>query len=78
MAPVSTDPPTVAFDERQLDLASMDVDMLGGVEIWSVPAATLAGPGILLIIWVGLQAVGALAWIPAVRRLRGDDEPAPR
>ena len=77
-APVSTDPPTLAFDEQQLDLGSMEVDLLGGVEIWSVPAATLAVPGILLIIWVGLQAVGALAWIPAVRRLRGDGEPEPR
>ena len=75
---MSNDPPTVAFDEQQLDLGSMDVDLLGGVEIWSVPAATLAVPGILLIIWVGLQAVGALAWIPAVRRLRGDGEPEPR
>jgi len=77
-APVENDPPTVAFDEEQLDLDSMEVDLLGGVEIWSVPAATLAVPGILLIIWVGLQAVGALAWIPAVRRLRGDSEPEPR
>jgi hypothetical protein len=76
-APVANDPPTVAFDEQQLDLGSMDVDLLGGVEIWSVPAATLGVPGILLIIWVGLQAVGALAWIPAVRRLRGDGEPDP-
>ena len=76
---MSTDPPTVAFDEQQLELGSMDVDLLGSVEIWSVPAATLGVPGILLIIWVGLQAVGALAWIPAVRRLRGDDgEPKPR
>ena len=77
-APVSNAPPTVAFDEQQLALGSMDVDLLGGVEIWSVPAATLGVPGILLIIWVGLQAVGALAWIPAVRRLRGDGEPEPR
>jgi hypothetical protein len=76
---VSTDPPTVAFDEQRLELGAMDVDLLGSVEIWSVPAATLGVPGLLLIIWVGLQAVGALAWIPAVRRLRGDDaEPAPR
>jgi len=70
---VSTDPPTIAFDEQGLALGAMDVDLLGSVEIWSVPAATLGVPGLLLIIWVGLQAVGALAWIPAVRRLRGDD-----
>ena len=75
-APVSTGPPTVAFDEQRLELGAMDVDLLGSVEIWSVPAATLGVPGLLLIIWVGLQAVGALAWIPAVRRLRGDREPA--
>jgi hypothetical protein len=77
-APVENDPPSVAFDEQQLDLGSMDVDLLGSAEIWSVPAATLGVPGLLLIIWVGLQAVGALAWIPAVRRLRGDGEPEPR
>jgi hypothetical protein len=76
-APVENNPPTVAFDEQQLDLGSMDVDLLGGVEVWSVPAATLGVPGIVLIIWVGLQAVGALAWIPAVRRLRGDEDAPP-
>ena len=32
-------------------------------------------PGILIIVWVALQAIGALAWIPAVRRLRGDEAP---
>ena len=74
-APVAVDAPRVAFDEPQLDLGSMDVDLLAGVEIWSVPAATLGVPGILLLVWVALQAVGALAWIPAVRRLRGDEEP---
>ena len=66
--------PRVAFDEQQLDLASMGIDLLAGIEIWSVPAATLGVPGILLLIWVALQAGGALAWVPAVKRLRGDDE----
>jgi hypothetical protein len=70
--------PRVAFEEPQLDLGSMGVDLLGGVEVWSVPAATLGVPGILLIVWVALQAAGALAWIPAVRKLSGDeDSPAP-
>jgi hypothetical protein len=54
----------------------MEIDLLAGVEIWSVPAATLGVPGILLIVWVALQAVGALAWIPAVKRLRGDEDGA--
>jgi hypothetical protein len=68
--------PHVAFEEAQLDLGSMEVDLLSGIEVWSVPAATLGVPGILLLVWVGLQAVGALAWIPAVKRLRGEDNGA--
>ena len=66
--------PRIAFTESQLDLGSMEIDLLAGVEIWSVPAATLGVPGILLLVWVALQTVGALAWIPAVRRLRGDED----
>jgi hypothetical protein len=77
-APVAADAPRVAFDERHLDLGSVDVDLFAGIEVWSVPAATLGVPGILLLVWVALQAAGALAWIPAVKRLRGDGEaPAP-
>jgi hypothetical protein len=75
-APVAADTPRVAFDGSQLDLGAMEIDLLAGVEIWSVPAATLGVPGILLIVWVALQAVGALAWIPAVKRLRGDEDGA--
>ncbi len=45
--------------------------------MWIVPAATIGVPGLLILIWIGLQAVGAFAWMPAVRRLRGDDEAAP-
>ena len=74
-APVAADAPRVGFDEPQLGFGSMEIDLLAGVEIWSVPAATLGVPGILLIVWVALQAGGALAWIPAVKRLRGDEEP---
>jgi hypothetical protein len=73
-APVAAGAPRVAFDEPRFDLASMEIDLLAGVEIWSVPAATLGVPGILLIAWVALQGLGALAWIPAVRRLRGEED----
>jgi hypothetical protein len=76
-APAAAGAPRVEFDEGRLDLGAMSVDLLAGVEIWSVPAATLGVPGILLLIWVALQAVGALAWIPAVRRLRGDEDVPP-
>jgi len=37
--------------------------------VWFVPAASVAVPGLLVIIWVVLQTIGALAWIPAVRRV---------
>jgi hypothetical protein len=57
------------------------VDGLGlslGFVTWAVPAATLGLPGMLVLLWVAAQAVGALAWIPAVRRLRGEErEPSP-
>ena len=41
---------------------------------WFVPAAPVALPGLLVILFVVLQAVGALAWIPAVRRMGEDDD----
>jgi hypothetical protein len=68
--------PRIAFDEESLDLGTVGVDLIGGIEVWTVPAATLALPGLLLLIWVALQTLGALAWIPAVRRMR-DAEDAP-
>jgi len=37
--------------------------------VWFVPAASVALPGLLVILWVVLQAIGALAWIPSVRRM---------
>jgi hypothetical protein len=37
---------------------------------WVVPAAVVGVPGLLAIGWVAAQAVAALLWIPAVRRLR--------
>jgi hypothetical protein len=39
---------------------------------WFVPAAVIGGPGLLVILFVALQMAGAAAWIPAVRRLRGE------
>jgi hypothetical protein len=48
--------------------------VLDGFDTWSVPAAVVGVPGLLVVLWVALQTVGALAWIPAVRRLRGNDD----
>lgn len=65
--------PSIRFDEGRLDLAGASVGLFAGIEIWAVPAATIAVPGLLVLIWVALQAAGAIAWIPAVRRLQGED-----
>jgi hypothetical protein len=44
--------------------------------ILAVPTALIAGPGLLVLIWIGLQSVGTMAWVPAVRRLRGEGSDA--
>jgi hypothetical protein len=44
--------------------------------VLAVPAALIAGPGLLVLIWIGLQSVGTLAWAPAVKRLRGENADA--
>jgi hypothetical protein len=70
---------TLAFDPQQLDLAVGVFGALGDIRIWVVPAATIGVPGILVLLWVALQAGGAIAWLPAVKRLRGDQrKPARR
>lgn len=69
--------PAVALGQEdgvQLDIGAVDV--MASVQAYAVPAAAIAVPGIVLLIWLGLQAIGALAWIPAVRRLRGRDDQA--
>jgi len=40
--------------------------------VWFVPGAVVGVPGLLVLLWIALQAVGALAWIPAVRRMSGE------
>lgn len=54
------------------------INLVAGLGSYAVPAAVLAGPGVLLLLWVALQTMGAAAWIPAVGRLRGRDEPVGR
>ncbi|MGH2445424.1 MAG: Ig-like domain-containing protein [Candidatus Limnocylindria bacterium] len=45
--------------------------LLGSIDVWSIPGLLVGVPGLLVIGFVLLQAAGALAWIPAIRRLRG-------
>lgn len=71
-----TDIPVAALAAPVAD-AGIGLELFGLLdagEVWFVPAAAVGVPGLLVILWVGLQAVGTLAWIPAVRRMRGEDE----
>jgi hypothetical protein len=70
--------PSIEFDEQRLDVSGALVDLFAGVEIWAVPAATIAVPGLLVLVWLALQAVGAIAWLPAARRLQGGSAVARR
>jgi hypothetical protein len=56
--------------------AEVGVELMGLLDadfLWYVPAASVGVPGLLVILWVILQAFGALAWIPAVRRMGEED-----
>ena len=70
--------PAVVFERTDAgDIEIATVDFLAGVGVYAVPAAALALPGVLILVWLALQTVGAIAWIPAVRGLRGRDEESP-
>jgi hypothetical protein len=58
------------------ELALAPLDVFAGATVFAVPAAALGGPGILILVWVAAQTLGAATWIPAVRRLRGRDHEA--
>jgi hypothetical protein len=64
-------------------IASIDVPFLGTLSIptdWVVPGLVLVVPGMLLIIAVIAQALGAVVWLPLIRRnlRRADDDQIPR
>jgi hypothetical protein len=65
--------PSVVFERSDGDVQIVNVSVLAGIAIYAVPAAALALPGVLILVWLALQTLGALAWIPAVRRLGGRD-----
>jgi hypothetical protein len=54
------------------------VGVMAGFETWAVPAATIGGAGLLVVLFVTLQACGTVIWAPAVRRLRGERRPRRR
>lgn len=55
---------------------SLDLGALGigaSLGLWSVPAAAIGGPGLLVLLWVALQALGGLAWLPGTRWMLGEE-----
>ena len=55
-----------------VDLHSGFTTPFGQGFAWAVPGLVLSVPGLLLVLAViGAQAVGALAWLPVVRRRIG-------
>ena len=70
--------PRVAFDEPELELGIGPLGLLTGSPTWVVPFATFGGPGLIVLLWVAAQAGGASIWIPAARRLRGEERRAAR
>jgi hypothetical protein len=49
------------------------LDGLDVSQLWFVPAVALGGPGLLVLLWVALQVTAGLVWVPAARRLRGEE-----
>jgi len=55
-----------------------DLGLTAGFETWVVPAATVSGAGLLVLLFVLAQAGATVVWVPAVRRLRGERQPRRR
>ena len=56
------------------EVALGPLGFIDGISVWAIPGAIMGGPGLLVILWVLIQTGAALAWIPAVKRMRGKDE----
>ena len=58
--------------EIDQSLVTSSLAALGGSLVWAVPSLVLMIPGLLLILAIVAQVVGAAAWMPVVRRSLGD------
>lgn len=77
-APVGRMAPLADSETSPIGLGTEVFALLEGPLVWFVPSAVMGGPGLLILLFVALQAGGALAWIPAVRRMSGDPVPIQR
>lgn len=75
-APVGGDSAVGGLNVRttgKSDETGLEIPLLGSLglgQLWWVPAATIGGPGLLVILFVALQLLGGLVWLPATRRFR--------
>lgn len=60
------------------EIALGPLGFIDGITVWAIPGAIMGGPGLLVILWVMIQTGFAIAWIPAVKRMRGEDDERPR
>lgn len=74
-APAGHAPAEAGAGSAGVSVALGPLGLLGGIDIWAIPGLIIGLPGLLLSAFILLQAAGALAWIPAIRRL-GSDSPA--
>jgi hypothetical protein len=69
------------LDEAGVGSIGLGADVFGlldGELVWFVPGAAVGVPGLLVLLWIALQTAGALAWVPAVRRMGADPAAARR
>jgi hypothetical protein len=70
----SGDGPLVVSRDGPAPIAGLtDVDVVGidSFVTWAVPSLALSVPGLLLVLAVLAQTLGATAWLPVVRRWLG-------
>jgi len=70
----SGDGPIAVGRDQPLPIGGLtDVDVVGidGLVTWAVPSLALSVPGLLLVLAVVAQTLGATAWLPVVRRWLG-------
>ena len=64
--------PDAAFDDTVFETLSV---LPGGLLAWAYPAFVISVPGLLLLLAVAAQAIGAFAWLPVIRRRLGEFGP---
>jgi hypothetical protein len=64
---------SIPVDEADPTFSGLGLNLLAslGVFAWAVPGALLAAPGLVLVLVILAQAMGAMAWLPLVRRKIG-------